>query len=149
MQSVYEGVKELLLHGNEGRLAGFSLLRSMIEVTVLREILDLKDSPKYKDKEIEFSNDYPLSVNAVCKAIDRIAYANLFKTDTIIRLYNWQSRVSHAGIRSDEYLTWFIRSVCADLCNLFSINIKLHRDKILDDLCKTGRIKIKNKTSIL
>lgn len=138
-------VKELLLHGNEGRLAGFSLLRTMIEVTVVQELLDLEDSPKYKGKLVEFSNDYPLSVNAVCKAIDRIAYGNLFKTDTIIRLYNWQSRVSHVGFRSDEYLTWFVRSICAQLCNAFSQNVKLHRDKILDNLEKTGQIKITSK----
>lgn len=139
-------VKELLLLGNMGRLAGFSLLRSMIETSVLRELLDIQNSPKYKSKSIEFSNDYPLSVNAVCSAIDRIAYANLFKTDTIIRLYNWQSRVSHVGFRSDEYVTWFVRSICAQLCNLFSKNVQLHRDKILDNLRKTGQIKIKDKS---
>ena len=141
---LHSAVKELLLHGNMGRVAGFSLLRSMIEITVVGKVLDLQNSPKYKNNTIEFNNDYPLSVNSVCNAINRIAYANLFKTDTIIRLYNWQSKVSHVGLRSDEYLTWFVRIICARLCNLFSRNIDSHRDKILDDLKRKGQIKVKS-----
>lgn len=144
---LYAAVMELLLHGNVGRLTGFSLLRSMIEISVLRQLLDLRDSERYENKEIEFRNDYPLSVSAVCSAIDRIAYGNLFETDTIIRLYNWQSKVSHVGFRSDEYVTWFVRDTCAQLCNLFSQNVKIYKDKIIENLERTDQIKIKNKTS--
>jgi len=57
---LHAAVKELLLHGNMGRLAGFSLLRSMTEITVVGRLLDLQNSPKYKNKTIEFNNDYPI-----------------------------------------------------------------------------------------
>ena len=86
----------------------------------------------------------PLSVNSICNAINRIAYANLFKTDTIIRLYNWQSKVSHIGLRSYEYVTWFVRITCASLCNQFSQNIESYRDKNLNDLNRKGQIKVKS-----
>lgn len=48
------GVKELLLHGNRGRLTGFSLLRTMIEISVIRELFNTDKSIKYKGKEIIF-----------------------------------------------------------------------------------------------
>lgn len=139
------GVKELLLHGNVGRQSGFSLLRSMIEITVLGKLLDTNDSKQYKDTLIESSNDYPLSVNAICRTIERLGYGDLFKTDTILRLYNWQSQVSHVGYRADDYVTWFIRNICGQLCNLFSHKIKIHQDEIITNLEKTGQIKIKDK----
>ncbi|HEX9318710.1 MAG TPA: hypothetical protein VF884_07220 [Nitrososphaeraceae archaeon] len=63
-----------------GRLAGFSLLRSMIEISVLRELLKLQNSPDYRNKTVKTRNDYPLSVNAVCKAIDSNKIPNKITT---------------------------------------------------------------------
>lgn len=46
--------RELLLNGNMGRLAGFALLRSAIEVFVTRELFNPKKSQKYRDCQIIF-----------------------------------------------------------------------------------------------
>lgn len=69
--------------------------------------------------------------------IDRLNLSKVFKTDIIRRIYAWGSIVSHRGPRTDEYITWFIRGVAADLCDLFSLKIPIHRDKILKNLEET------------
>lgn len=144
---LHAAVKELLLHGNTGRLAGFALLRSMIEISVIREILDLTKSNKYKEKAMVFKNDYPVSVNAICNALERLGHEDLFKTDTIIRLYKWQSKVAHIGFRADDYLTWFVRNITGQLCNLFYKNIQIYRDDVIQNLVDTAQIELKDKTS--
>ena len=40
-------IKKLLSHGNIGRLVGFPLLNSALEVFITREIFDTKKSSKY------------------------------------------------------------------------------------------------------
>ena len=117
---LHAAVKELIILGNVGRLEEFSLLRSMLEIHITRELFNLSSSPKYKDKKVEFSGRDITSVNAICNCIDRLNLSKVFKTD-IIRIYAWGSIVSHRGPRTDEYITWFIRGVAADLCDLFFV----------------------------
>jgi hypothetical protein len=138
-------VKELILLGNRGRLTGFPLIRSMMDVAMTRSLFDLNKSIKYKGKIIIFPKDAISSVPAICGAIDRIGLSDVFKTDAIIRLYDSLSVVSHRGLRSDEYITWFVKFAASDLCNHFSRELREHRDYILDDLIKFNQIEIIDK----
>lgn len=74
--------------------------------------------------------------------------ADVFKTDAIIRLYDSLSVVSHRGLRSDEYITWFVKFAASDLCNHYSRELRKHRDNILDDLIKFNQVEIIDKTSL-
>ena len=47
------------LRGNFGRIAGFPLLRSALEILITREILNLNNSEKYKGKIIKFVKGIP------------------------------------------------------------------------------------------
>jgi hypothetical protein len=47
-------IKELLLHGNIGRLVGFPLLRSALEVFITRELSNRNKSSKYLNNRIIF-----------------------------------------------------------------------------------------------
>ncbi len=143
---LYAAVKELLLHGNRGRLTGFALLRSMLDVAITRKLFDLEDSDKYKGKEIVFKKDIT-SIPAICRAIDRLKFTETFKTDTIMRLYDWLSIVSHRAIRSDEYVTWFVRNITGLLCNNFYKNIQIYREDIIKNLVDTAQIELKDKIS--
>lgn len=69
----------------------------------------------------------------------------MFKTDTIMRVYDWGSIVSHRAFRTDEYITWFFEGVVAGLCNPFHANMEKYRDQILEDLQKTAQIEIKDR----
>jgi hypothetical protein len=78
---------------------------------------------------------------------NKVVLAQTFKTDTIMRLYDWGSIVSHRGFRTDEYLTWFVYNIAGQLCNLFYWNLEKHRDQILEELVKNSQIEIKDSTS--
>ena len=146
IESLHSAVKELLLHGNLGRTAGFALLRSMLEVHFSRELFDLGKSKKYGKSKIVFKNKYVPTVNAICNATDRLNIASLLKTDIVRRIYDWGSIVSHRGLRTDEYVTWFIYNILGQVCNLYSSNLEEQRDKILDELVKANQIELIDKS---
>jgi hypothetical protein len=134
----------LLLRGNRGRLAGFSSLRSAIEVYATRELFSLKYSQKYRNKQTIFLKDIP-SLKSICRLIEENPnLANYFSndTDSLKRLYDWQSIVAHRGLLTEEYLTWFVYYHTPDVLGAFRANLKQHCDEILDELIKYGMIKI-------
>ena len=141
-EDLHSAVKELLISGNEGRLEGFQLLRSMIEIHVTRELFELSTSNEYRDKKVQFNNKSITSVKAICNSIDRLGLGQVFQTDNIRRVYDWGSIVSHRGFRTDEYITWFMRAFVARLCNIYKYNIEIHKDRILEDLENSGQIKL-------
>lgn len=141
-ESLHSAVKELLLHGNLGRTAGFALLRSTLEVHLTRELFDLSKSKKYSNSKVIFKDKYTPTVNKICNAIESVHKTNVLKTDIIRRIYDWGSKVSHRGFRTDEYVTWFIFNILAQICNLYTLNLEEERDKILDDLVRTNQIEI-------
>ncbi len=79
--------KELLLRGNYGRLAGFALLRSAVEIFITRELFDLKKSQKYSTKQIVFTEKDIPSVKSIWKRIEKLQLAQYFKIDSLKRLY--------------------------------------------------------------
>jgi hypothetical protein len=134
--------KELLLRGGMGRLTGFSSLRSAIEVYVTRNLFSLKNSQKYSANQIDFPKEIP-SLKSICTTIENNPnLAQYFDTDSLRRLYDWQSIVAHRGLLTEEYLIWFVYYHTEDLLAAFMTNFKQHGDEILDELQKLGLIKI-------
>ena len=84
-------IKKLLLHGNMGKLVGFPLLKSALEVFITREIFNTMKSSKYSNNKVIFlEKDIPSP-----KTIMRIIETQLerfFKTDSkkIIWLAKYQ-----------------------------------------------------------
>lgn len=101
------GVEELLLKGNRGRLSGFPLIRSAMEIVITRNILDIKKSVKFKDKKIHFKKKIP-DIMGICHIMDKNDMGNTFAIDSIRRLYTWTSKVSHAGYRVTEAMLWYV-----------------------------------------
>jgi hypothetical protein len=59
-------------------------------------------------------------------------------------LYDWQSIVIHRGIRTDEYLLWFVYEHTAlEILAAFNANLKRYRDQILEELQNDKEIQIK------
>jgi hypothetical protein len=136
--------KELLLRGNKGRLAGFVLLRSAVEIFVTRELFDLKKSLKYSSRQIIFpSKDIP-SLKSIWKRIEKLHLEKYFKTDSLKRIYAWQSIVAHRGNLSEEYIIWFVYYHTAiEIIGAFRANLRHYGDQILEELQKDGIIQIK------
>jgi hypothetical protein len=99
-------IKKLLSHGNIGRLVGFPLLKSALEVFITREIFDTKKSSKYS-KVIFLKKDTPSS-KTIIRIIEKLNLERFFKTDSLRRLYDWQNVSTHKSIRTDDYLLWFV-----------------------------------------
>jgi hypothetical protein len=104
-EGLIAAVKELILLGNRGRLEGFALLRSVIEIHLTRSLFNLNDISKYKGKKVVSATKYLPSINAICRSIERLNLETEFKTDIIKRIYDWGSIISHRGFRTDEYIT--------------------------------------------
>jgi hypothetical protein len=137
-------IKELLLHGNMGRLVGFPLLRSALEVFITREIFNTKKSSKYSSNQIIFlKKDIP-SLKTIIGIIEKLNLERFFKADSLRRLYDWQSIVIHKGIRTDDYLLWFVcERTALEILAAFNANLKHYRDQILEELQNEKEIQIK------
>jgi hypothetical protein len=75
-------IKELLLHGNMGRLVGFPFLRSALEIFITQEIFNTNKSSKYNNNQITFlKNDIP-SPKTIIRAVEKLGLERFFKTDS-------------------------------------------------------------------
>ena len=127
-----------------GRLVGFPLLRSALEIFITRELFNTNKSSKYSSNQIIFlKKDIP-SPKSIINIIERLNLERFFKTDSLRRLYDWQSIVTHRGIRTDDYLLWFVYEHTAlEILYAFNANLKHYRDQILEQLQNDNEIQIK------
>ena len=137
-------IKELLLHGNMGRLVGFPLLRSALEIFINQELFNTNKSSKYSNNQIIFlKKDIP-SPKIIIRVIEKLGLERFFKTDSLRRLYDWQSIVIHRGYRTGDYLLWFVSERTAlEILAAFNANLKHYRDQILEELQNEKEIQIK------
>jgi hypothetical protein len=136
-------IKELLLHGNMGRLLGFPLLRSILEIFITQELFNIKKSSKYSNNKIIFLKKRVPSPKAIIRIIEKLNLERSFKTDSLRRLYDWQSIVTDRGYRID-YLLWFVSERTAlEILAAFNANLKHYRDQILEELQNEKEIQIK------
>lgn len=127
-----------------GRLAGFALLRSAVEIFITRELFDPKKSEKYNNNQIVFPSKEIPSVRVIWKRIEKLQLERYFKTDSLKRLYVWQSIVAHRGNLAEEYLIWFVYyHTTIEIIGAFKANLRNYRDQILEELQKDGLILIK------
>jgi hypothetical protein len=137
-------VKELLLHGNIGRLIGFPLLRSALEVFITQELFTMRKSSRYNNNQIIFLNNRIPSIKTIIRIIGKLNLERFFKTDSLRRLYDWQSIVIHNGYRTDDYLLWFVSERTAlEILAAFNASLKHYRDQILEELQNEKEIQIK------
>lgn len=142
-EQLLSATKELLLRGSFGRLSGFILLRSAIEVFVTRELFNTKKSKKYINYQITFTRGKIPSLNTISKKIEQLDLDRYFKNDSLRRLYTWQSIVAHRGSLSEEYLIWFVyHHTVVKIIGAFRVNLTHYRDQILEKLQTDGVIKI-------
>ena len=134
-------IKDLLLHGNMINLVGFPFLRSALEVFITREIFNTKKSSKYSNNKIIFLKDIP-SPKTIITIIEKLNLERFFKTDSLRRLYDSQNIVIHRGIRTDDYLLWFVcERTALEILAAFNANLKHYRDQILEELKTTRKYK--------
>lgn len=137
-------IKKLLLNGNMGRLVGFPLLKSALEVFITREIFNTKKSSKYSNNKIIFlKKDIPRP-KTIIRIIEKLSLERFFKTDSLRRLYGWQNISIHRSIRTDDYLLWFVcERTALEILAAFNANLKHYRDQILEELQNENEIQIK------
>jgi hypothetical protein len=143
-EQLIAATKELLLLGGWGRLAGFALLRSAVEIFIMRELFEPKKSNKYSNNQIIFPEIGIPSLKAIWKRIEKLRLERYFKTDSLKRLYAWQNIVAHRGNLAEEYLIWFVYyHTTIEIIGAFKANLRQYRDQILEELLKDGLILIK------
>jgi hypothetical protein len=136
-------IKELLLHGNMGRLVGFPLVRSALEVFITRELFNTKKGSKYSNNQIFFLKKRIPGIKTIIRVIEKLKLERSFQTDSLRRLYDWQSIVIDRGIRTDEYLLWFVyEHTTLEILAAFNANLKRYRDLILEELQNDREIQI-------
>lgn len=137
-------IKDLLLHRNMINVVGFPFLISALEVFITREIFNTKKSSKYGDHKVIFlKKDIP-SPKTIIRIIEKLNLDRFFKTDSLRRLYDWQNIIIQRGIRTDDYLLWFVYERTAlEILAAFNANLKHYRDHILEELQNEEEIQIK------
>ena len=136
-------IKDLLLHGNMISLVGFPFLISVLEVFITREIFNTKKSSKYSNNKIIILKDIPSPKNIIT-IIEKLNLERFFKTDSLSRLYDWRDIVIHRGVRTDDYLLWFVcERTALEILAAFNANLKYYRDQILEELQNEDEIQIK------
>ena len=114
----------MLLHGNMISLVGFPFLISVLEVFITREIFNTKKSSKYSNNKIIILKDIP-SPNNIITIIEKLNLERFFKTDSLSRLYDWRDIVIHRGVRTDDYLLWFVcERTALEILAAFNANLK-------------------------
>jgi hypothetical protein len=137
-------IKELLLHGNMGRLVGFPLIISALEGFITRELFNTKKSSKYSKNQIIFLKKQIPSIKTIIRVIEKLNLNRSFQTDSLRGLYDWQSIVVHRGIRANDYLLWFVcEHTTLEILAAFNANLKHYRDIMLEELQTEEEIQIK------
>ena len=137
-------IKRSLLHGNIGRVIGFPLLILALEVFITREIFNTKKSSKYSNNKIIFLKKEIPSPKTIIRIIEKLNLERFFKTDSLRRLFDWQSISTHKRIRIDDYLLWFVcERTTLEILAAFSANLRHYRDQILEELQHDEEIQIK------
>jgi hypothetical protein len=85
-----------------------------------------------------------IHLDDICRIIEK-KNLNQFPTETLRRLYGWQSKVSHSGLRTKEYVLWFVYYYVDGIINAFSSNLRRTNDSILEELEKEKLIEFKLK----
>lgn len=134
-----QGTNELLLRGNYGRLTGFSLLRSALEVSIQRDLFNLKNSTKYSNHNIKLLQK--IYIDDICNVIESLSLTD-FPIDPLRRMYDWQSIFIHTGLRTKEYILWFSYYYMYKIINDFSKNLRIHKDTILEELVNENMIEL-------
>jgi hypothetical protein len=85
----------------------------------------MKKSSKYSNNQVIFLKKRIPSIKTITRAIEKLNLDRFFKTDSLRRLYDWQSIVIHRGYRTDDYLIWFIAERTAlEILAAFNANLK-------------------------
>lgn len=100
-----QGFTELLLRGYQGRYTPFPLIRSYIEVRIVRTLLNTEYSDKFRGRNIIVQKSFR---SADIWAIMRTANAGSeLQTYATSLLYDWGSMSVHRGIRTLYSLMWY------------------------------------------
>ena len=104
----------------------------------------MNKSSRYDNNQIIFLHNRIPSIKTITRIIGKLNLERFFKTDSLIRLYDWQSIVIHKGYRTDDYLLWFVSERTAlEILAAFNANLKHYRDQILEELQNENEIQIK------
>ena len=140
-----EGVSELLLRGNFGRFTPTPLIRSAIEVMIIRSVLSTEQSKKHNGKSIKEEPDFKLK--DVLNAADSLGIQVSFGTDSIRRLYGLGSISVHKAQRVPHAEIWYALHFADNLKR--GILIVQDKDKVsetldllLDELIDKNKISI-------
>ena len=80
-----------------------------MEIFVTRELFDPKMSNKYNNNQIIFPDRDVPSLKAIWKRIEKLHLERYFKTDSLKRLYAWQSIVAQRGNLAESGLCTIIQ----------------------------------------
>jgi hypothetical protein len=127
-----------------GRLIGFPLLRSALEVFITQDLFNTNKSSKYNNNQIIFLKKGIPGPKTIIRIIEKLNLERFFKTDSLQRLYDWQSIAIHRGIRIEDYLLWFVcERTALEILAAFNANLKNYGDQILEELQNEKEIQIK------
>ena len=139
---VSEYMLRFILRGNHGRFTPFPLVRSYIEVLIVRSLLNTKYSNKYKGKIIVVLKGFKTDdIWDLMRQFNAGTQLQIFAT-TI--LYDWGSMSVHQGIRILHSMMWYSLNFTDVLIRMLNSG-KMEPDKldhIIDNLVAENKVKV-------
>lgn len=142
-----EAAQHLML---ERRIRGWPaipIIRTALELTVLRTLLDTKYSKKYKDRRILVKNIKFTDLINACKFI---GVELQFGRDSLRRLYDWANETVHWGTRFPLEQIWLSLRITENLrrgvIDLRGKTAEKVADSLLERLRDLDKIEISNKS---
>lgn len=142
---IITGAYELLLRANMGRYTCVPLIRSAIEIQLIRLLLEPPvDSQLFGSKLIpigrfdimEFLTKHSVTLGITLNGIDE---------DALTRLYDWGSVSLHRGWRMNHCEMWYALNIAESITGFVQINkamFKKNYDNVISGLVKVHQIKI-------
>jgi hypothetical protein len=127
-----------LLRGNTGRFTSSPLIKSALEIIIIRNILSTELSLNYKNKNLLLTKNF--SFKDMLNSVHVLGYDISIGTDSMRRLYEWSSVITHKAYRPTHASIWYALFVTNSLRNGI-LNTKgkpINKvvDEIIDDLIR-------------
>lgn len=142
---IFYGVYEILLRANMGRFTCVPLIRSGLEIQIIRRLLIPPETSRHKGKDIEAIKGFDL-MRFLTRYSDRLGISFKFvDVEAIDRLYDWGSIAHHRGYRMAHCEMWYAANIAENILSLLTIDrakFENNFDQIIDQLEVDGWVKI-------
>lgn len=134
---IFFGIYEILLRANMGRFSCVPLIRSGLEVLLVRKLLAAPETSRFRGSRLEAVKGFDL-MKFLRRHSDKLGISfGLLDVEAIDRIYDWGSVAHHRGYRMAHCEMWYATNIAENVLGLMSIDkakFDSHFDEVIGEL---------------